>query len=399
MISTLIITVNKREMTFLKHENKEEVKVYTLPTLAKCTGKREMRWKIFFCDYGEDGVGYYTESWQHPNGKVKTSEMTKVMKGKNIGRSNETTPFEQCAFTVYSLWTKKRNQEYNNLVEVYVDEVEHSIVRPMLAHPYDKRKHHLTEPFGASPKLDGVRALATLNNDVSDVFLYTRNAKPIHQMQHIKKDLFDLLKTSKLTLDGELYSHTIPFNEISGAVRVKSKPSPLEPQIQYWIFDYVDVNTPYTKRVQNLRELIPMNHLHLRLVDYIPVTHAQVQSAHDEYVQSGFEGVILRQLDAMYESNRSNSLLKYKEFQDIEFPIIDVTEGVGSEAGAILYICVTENGQRFTVRPRGSKEDRKEKFTNSHQWKGKTLTVRFQERDSVTSIPRFPVGIAVRDYE
>lgn len=378
MTSTVIITVNNREMTFFKHGDK-----YTLPTLSKYTGKREMRWKIVFCDNAE----YYTESWQHPGGKVKTSEVTRITAGKNIGRANQTTPFEQCAFSVYSLWLKKRQE----CVDLF---------QPMLAHPYSKRKHHLVEPFGVSPKLDGIRALATLNES-KEVILYTRNTKLIHQMKHIKQGLLDLLKTSKipnLTLDGELYSHTISFNEISGAVRAKNNPSPLEPQIQYWIFDYVNMNVPYAKRVQTLRELIPVNHPHLRLVEYTPITHAQVQSAHDEHVRAGFEGVILRQLDAMYESTRSNSLLKYKEFQDVEFPIIDVTDGVGSEAGAILYICETENGQRFTVRPRGSKEERREKFHDS-QWKGKKLTVRFQERDSVTSIPRFPVGIAVRDYE
>ena len=46
----------------------------------------------------------------------------------------------------------------------------------------------------------------------------------------------------------------------------------------------------------------------------------------------------------------------------------------------------------------GTREQRKEMFENGKNYIGKLLTVRFQEW-SKDKIPRFPVGVQIRDYE
>jgi DNA ligase-1 len=50
------------------------------------------------------------------------------------------------------------------------------------------------------------------------------------------------------------------------------------------------------------------------------------------------------------------------------------------------------------VRPRGTREDRAHFFQQGTRYIGKMLTVKFQGY-SEYGIPRFPVGIAIRDYE
>jgi DNA ligase-1 len=50
------------------------------------------------------------------------------------------------------------------------------------------------------------------------------------------------------------------------------------------------------------------------------------------------------------------------------------------------------------VRPRGTREKRAEWWENREQYIGSKLTVRFQNL-TADGIPRFPVGIAIRDYE
>jgi DNA ligase-1 len=57
------------------------------------------------------------------------------------------------------------------------------------------------------------------------------------------------------------------------------------------------------------------------------------------------------------------------------------------------------NGEQFTVRPRGSLEKRREMYNDGDTFLNKKLTVRYQELDPTTGIPRFPVGIEIRDYE
>ena len=58
----------------------------------------------------------------------------------------------------------------------------------------------------------------------------------------------------------------------------------------------------------------------------------------------------------------------------------------------------TKAGKEFSCRPRGTHESRAELFKHGKEYVGKMLTVRFQEL-TADGIPRFPVGIAIRDYE
>jgi ATP-dependent DNA ligase len=161
------------------------------------------------------------------------------------------------------------------------------------------------------------------------------------------------------------------------------------------------VNRSYLERSEQLKSLLTgIDTNIIKFVGYILSTHKEVKQYHDQFVQEGFEGLMARELNSKYEHARSNYLLKYKEFDDEEFKITSITTGVGSEAGAILFECITENGSHFTVRPRGTIENRKLMYEiKPEAYIGKQLTVRYQERDATTTIPRFPVGISVREYE
>jgi DNA ligase-1 len=115
------------------------------------------------------------------------------------------------------------------------------------------------------------------------------------------------------------------------------------------------------------------------------------------YIEAGFEGIMLRTLNGVYRTGyRSKDLQKYKEFQEEEFKIIGYDQGTGRDEGTVIWLCETELGKPFSVRPRGTMELRKEWYKNGPQYVGKKLTVIFQER-SEQGVPRFPVGKAVRD--
>ena len=93
-----------------------------------------------------------------------------------------------------------------------------------------------------------------------------------------------------------------------------------------------------------------------------------------------------------------------KSMMDKEFPIVDFKEGKGQDIGTVIWICSINDAaaaspnMEFSVRPRGTRDERKVWFENAGTFIGKMLTVRFQEW-SKDGIPRFPVGIAIRDYE
>jgi len=90
--------------------------------------------------------------------------------------------------------------------------------------------------------------------------------------------------------------------------------------------------------------------------------------------------------------------MKYKSFQDEEVTIIGFETGVGTEQGAIIYQVRDQRGNEFTVRPRGTIEKRRELYENREELMGLKLTIRFQELTK-DGVPRFPVGVAIRNYE
>jgi ATP-dependent DNA ligase len=367
---------------------------YTLPTLYKITkNNKEIRWDIFVVYDKNPHVEIMTDSYYYPDGKHKISDPTIVV-GKNKGRANETTNLQQALSRALSLWTRKKD----TYMQVGINELK--TLRPMLANKYlNCKDKYLSEPFAVSPKLDGIRAIGSREG------LETRNGKSIYFLETIKSRIRVLLKQYDCILDGELYSHDLSFNELSGIVRSTKEQHHNNDEVQYWIFDIVDDTKTYKERVEiimemkNTYETIFPGETYLVFLDYVLSKHDDVRRLHDEYISKGYEGLIARQLNSFYEIGaRSNYLLKYKEFQDDEFEITGFTTGVGGEEGAIIFICKTDSGN-FSVRPRGSMEYRRALYDVGDTLIGKRLTVRYQELDSITGVPRFPVGIIVRDYE
>ena len=115
-----------------------------------------------------------------------------------------------------------------------------------------------------------------------------------------------------------------------------------------------------------------------------------------EFVEAGYEGIMLRNGAGVYRANyRSNDLQKYKEFMEDEYRIIDFKEGEGRDLGAVIWVCETADGKEFSLRPRGSIEQRREWFNDGDSYIGKYVTVIFQELTE-DGKPRFPVGKALR---
>ena len=438
----VIITINHKQYNFLtKKENNETI--YYLPRLTDINKHgKNCFWEILV----QDNM-IFRKSYQE-GGKIREFPEI-VCTGKNIGRSNETTDHEQALFESFSLWTKKQSTGYSvensqstgqGSTMPSSQSIAQSIAKgsangsakgsakgsdltqethlPMLANKYLDKKHNLLNQditqFAISKKLDGVRVVAKMDK-MNNIHLYSRTGKPFSHLNRLRESLQLLIRDNpKIIIDGELYSHELPFNAISGAVRAKKSPSRHDDVIQLWIFDLIDMSNnnrqqmSYQDRMYFLKELEQKYNLssgsdNLKFVYYeLGSNDEDVMKFHDQYVAEGFEGVMCRNVMAPYEFKvRSNNLLKFKSFEDSEFAIIGAKPGSGTERGAIVFECTTDAGV-FDVRPRGSIELRREMFKNKEKYIGKMLTVRYQatgDQSQESGIPRFPVGIDVRDYE
>jgi ATP-dependent DNA ligase len=228
--------------------------------------------------------------------------------------------------------------------------------------------------------------------------LFSRLRKEFPHLEHIKEEINRL----PMILDGELYSNEIGFQEIVGIVKRETlKPGDPEKQlkIQYHVYDMIS-QKPYEERLKDLQDLFRSHCFqHIVLVDTtICHSEAEMKQQHAQYVSDGYEGIMLRSPQGLYKHSRSVDLLKYKEFFDDEYEVIGFREGDGLERGCVIWTCRTAEGNIFHCRPRGTHEERAEWFKHGPNYIGEKLTVRYQEKTD-DGLPRFPVGIAFRNYE
>jgi len=379
----------------------------TFPTLQgeATTGKAKL-WSIRV--FERLGTGVIETVHGYLGGKMQTNEKV-ITQGKNIGKKNETTPVQQAESEARASWVKKIESGYSETgLECNAEESEERVVvqtrgkgivadvpSPMLAHEYQKRGKGFVFPCYTQPKLDGTRAVGMPGKG-----LFSRLRKTFPHMEHILEEMSHL--PADIILDGELYTNELTFQEIVGLVKketLKAGDAEKQLKIKYHVYDLMN-DQPFQQRYAALEHIFQIHRFqHLILVPTQSCdSESNMKQQHNEFVANGFEGIMLRSATGLYKHSRSADLLKYKEFFDAEYEVIGFKEGEGQEKGCVLWNCKTEDGKTFHCRPRGTREDRVELFQKGSEYVGKKLTVRYQELTD-EGLPRFPVGIAFRDYE
>ena len=342
-------------------------------------------------------------SYGQIGGKI-TSVEREVKQGKNIGRSNETTTHQQALLEAKSIFEKQINAGFTRELP---PENAAPILFPMLAHNWEDRKKHIIAPFYVQPKLDGVRML--VGKCQGELVMLSRRGKTVHHLDHIRAELKQVLREGEF-FDGESYNHSKSFEDIAGMCRTTLESSAQSKNlrdIQFHVFDcftYGDTTTPFVHRLRKLQSIFKEHNLvYTKLVPTYEVQdkeQVELQLTPD-FIKLGYEGTIIRNKLGCYQLNeRSNNLLKYKSFLTQEFRIVGAEEAGGRDKGTVIWVCETLGGQRFHVRPRGTILERKQYWTERGQWTTGhyQLTVQYQNTTN-GGVPRFPVGLAIRNYE
>lgn len=375
------------------------------PTLYKRTSAGKVQ--IWFAEV--DGDSYRTTSGQQ-DGKKTTTEWT-VAKPKNEGRANATTAEQQATLEVEAEYEKKLARDYH----MSLDRIDEAMrFKPMLASKWADRKDKVSGQVFMQPKLDGMRCIAKADG------LWSREGKPIHGAPHIfelLKPIFD--KYPDTIIDGELYNHNLKddFNQIVSAAK-KQKPSEEDlavsrEKLQYWVYDLPSRNDALTERalrdetfgerirvlnnmIKNRHEFFPSPHI--IITPTIIIFAEDVDEHAAEYIEAGFEGAMVR-TEGKYENKRSNTLIKWKEFQDEEFIIVDIQEGDGNRAGMAARVVLALGEDRtFSAGLIGNVAYCKQLLADKDAHIGKKGTVVFQNY-TPDGVPRFPKFKTVRDYE
>lgn len=366
-----------------------------IPTIYKRTSTGKIQtWTIDI-----DGNKYRTVSGQQ-DGKKVTSEWT-VCAGKNIGRSNETTPGAQALAEAKAKLQRKLESEY----KLSIDDVDSiDFKTPMLANEF--KADEVEFPVYAQPKLDGMRCIASVNG------LLSRKNKPIKSSPHVSEALAKIFKEHpELELDGELYNHELKdnFDELISVVK-QLKPTEADLQkskeyIRYYVYDIRDSKLNFAKRTALLKKLVKrINSEYIVFVETAAVTtKEELDSLYNFWLEEGYEGQMIR-TDTPYEFKRTNALLKRKEFITDEFEIVDVIEGKGNRSGMAgkvvfkLHKPTTDGKETCEANPKGGFTFYKRLLKQREYAIGKMATIEFQNYTPKGSL-RFPKMLTIRDYE
>ena len=389
--------------TTFQAEEVKQVKQYPVIYKKTATGTLQ-QWQVLLLPQEEGGYVLTTASGK-VDGAITQGRGKLITEGK-VNR----TALEQAELEADSKFKKKQDEGYFMTKEEALNNL---VVLPMLAHNFEKRSHDIQYPAVAQRKFDGVRCLAITQADGS-VRLMTRKGKDFPHLEHLRHQIQKLNIEPNMVLDGEVYSDSLTFQEATGLVRRETlKPGDEDKmkKIDYRVYDAILLDRPeatFLDRYSKLAALFPSSTSatgrrmgNLVLTENFPLRGpADLGALHQQFTgDEDFEGVMIRNLHGTYDLNkRSKHLQKFKTFQDAEYEIIGFDEASGNDQGTVVWIVKTDAGQEFRVRPEGTREVRRAFFENGADYIGKMLTVKFFELTD-DGVPRFPVGVAIRDYE
>lgn len=372
------------------------LRIRTFPPLFGQSSKgKSKRWEIRAVEAHPDS--YIETTHGYTDGKMQTT--AKKVKPKNVGKKNETSPFEQACLEAQSSWKRKIDKQYTADISTLEAPVELEL--PMLAHEYGKRKHNVDYENGVyiQPKLNGVRNLAKKMTDTT-MRHSSRGGKIFSTLNHLNSCLLDRMNIGDM-MDGEIFNPLLTFQEIVAILKKESEDRGRH-QLHYHVYDLPHATMTFEDRAFWLESLglTLGDDFCVKVVPTMKVySEQEVFDQHAIWTDMGYEGTMIRNAKGLYKfKHRSVDLQKLKDFMDEEFRIIGGKQGTGKAEGQCIFRCITSEGKEFDVRCVGSNEVREEQWRNLPSYISKMLTVKFQAW-SDDRIPIFPVGLSIRDGE
>jgi DNA ligase-1 len=330
--------------------------------------------------------------------KAKTSSI-KIKSGKNLGKSNATTPKTQAEKEMRASWEKLWNEGYKEDI-TYVTNSKYNTFKDFSAMPQLLNKFKVNEKKGFTPgwmqyKKDGVRNFGELFNDTTR--MKSREGQ-IFNVQHLLNTVTDLHdKALEEIFDGELYKHGVVLQDIVSLVKSNDPNQVLE----FHIYDIAIPDLPFSQR-RNLLLALDVSNIPGIVIDpgVWVNTEEEARAFYQDALDLGYEGAVYCDPDSMYGFGfRTSGKQKLKPRETAEFKCIGHYWNKGKMAKQSTLICQTIDGETFHVKLAGTAEKR-EQWANDfdEKVKDKMITVEYRKLTR-KGIPHEAVGVAVRDYE
>ena len=282
-----------------------------------------------------------------------------------------------------------------------------------LAHDSANHEKKMVGPKQIEIKLDGVRVLTVIKD--GKVEMFSRNGKQFHNFGHIIAEIEAVLKEKPapydLVLDGEVMSAN--FQDLMKQVHRKSGGVAKDAVLH--LFDMIPLDkflegkyeVEQSKRSQYVWHWVEANKdalEHVQALDWEDVDLSSPEGQ-DRFVElnkaavdGGYEGVMIKDQQAVYECKRSHAWLKAKPFIEVTLKVVSVEEGTGRNEGRLGAIIVEgeDDGYNYHLNcGSGFTDSQRDQFwTDRANLIGSLVEIRAdartQSQDSDTYSLRFP---------
>ena len=289
----------------------------------------------------------------------------------------------------------------------------------MLAHDAANHESKLQGKKLLEPKLDGVRVITIINTQDRTVTQYSRNGKILENFNHIVDKLQSMIDNfdRSWVLDGEIVSNS--FQDLMKQVHRKEDVQANDARLMLFdILPLSEFKRGYSSLGQKRRSaLLKSFKPLLDQVGFIDIIE-QLEIDFDSYVgeleykeynklilSKGFEGIMIKSPDAIYECKRSANWLKQKPFIEVSLAVQTVEEGTGRNQGKLgALVCQGQDDGKEILVNVGSgftDQDRDEFWVGREQLRGQVVEVRAdaitQNQDGTFSL-RFPRFLRFRGF-
>jgi DNA ligase-1 len=252
-----------------------------------------------------------------------------------------------------------------------------------LAHDSAKHEKKMVGEKQIEIKLDGVRVITIIQGDKVEMF--SRNGKQFHNFGHIIEEIQTVIKDYPvpypLVLDGEVMSSN--FQDLMKQVHRKDGKQSTDAVLH--LFDTIPLgcfkkgewDKPQSFRSAITKAWVEQHESvlqHVSALDWETVNldskegQERFVELNKQAVDGGYEGVMIKDVDAPYECKRTHAWLKAKPFIEVTLEVIDVEEGTGRNEGRLgALVCRgTDDGQDICVNVgSGFTDVHRDEFWNS----------------------------------
>jgi DNA ligase 1 len=289
----------------------------------------------------------------------------------------------------------------------------------MLADDSKKHEKKMTGEVLVEPKFDGVRVLAVCDVDKDEITLYSRNGKELTNFPLIKLNLDTVILEQleqSVVLDGEVMSDDFQtlMREIHRKDGAKTDDAVLNLFDIVPLADFVEGKSKLTllERKEMLEGLkLPAN---IKTVEYVRMNLSEDdgQKQFADYnklcIDRGYEGIMIKPTNGIYECKRSSLWLKVKPFIEVSLTVKAVEEGTGRNVGKLGALIVEgiDDGKmiKTNVGSGLTDQDREVYWQHKDKLLGQVIEVRAdaitQNQDATNEYSlRFPRFLRFRGFD